>query len=76
LTLVFHKVILQKDRYLAMLTFEDARKLMMTSRLMYQVFNSAKGLKKVVRYGNLNVGIRAKYWREISDQLNIARQVR
>jgi len=55
-----------------MLTFEDIRKLSMTSRLMYQVIKNAKGLNKVVRYGNLNVNIRAKYWRHISDQDRIA----
>ena len=35
---------------------------------MYQTFKKAKGLKKIIRYGNLNTNLRAKYWKKNSDQ--------
>ena len=61
------------DTYLGMLTYRDALKVTQTCRIMWQVFHKGKGLRKVVRYGNLNVNMRAQYWRKISDQPNIVR---
>ena len=68
LCICLSKVILQKDSFLlGIFTFEDVRKLRMTCRLMYQVLDNAKALKKVVRYGNLNKELRGKYWESISE---------
>lgn len=61
--------------YLGLLTVEDALKIMQTSRLMYQTFKKAKGLKKIIRYGNLNTNLRPKYWKKISDQTEVVKEV-
>lgn len=66
-TQAFYVGFLAQDTYLGLLTYDDALKLTQTCSLMNKTFNATKGLKKIVRYGNLNVNLRARYWKRISD---------
>ena len=43
--------------------------------MLHHTFTIAKGLKKIIRYGNLNNELRPQYWRQITDQENIRTQV-
>ena len=47
--------------------YDDVLKLSRTCKLMHQLLTKAKVFKKVVRFGNLNKNLRAKFWREISE---------
>ena len=60
---------------LGLFSYEDALKLTKTCRVIHHTFTLAKGLKKVIRYGNLDSSLRARYWRSISDQENICKQI-
>lgn len=42
---------------------------------MHTMFEKGKALKKVIRFGNLNPKLRARFWQQISDQDNILDQV-
>ena len=50
-------------------------RLKQTCRVLHHTFTIAKGLKKIIRYGNLNNELRPQYWRQITDQENIRTQV-
>ena len=50
-------------------------RLKQTCRVLRHPFTIAKGLKKIIRYGNLNNELRPQYWRKITDQENIRTQV-
>ena len=66
-TQAFYTGFLSQDTYLGLLTYEDALKLSQTCSLMHKTFEAKKAMKKLVRYGNLDVSIRPKYWKKISD---------
>lgn len=65
---LFHYVVLTKETHLGFLTYLDGFRLAQTSKLMRMVFKKGKGLKKLVRYGNLEPHLRPAFWKRITEQ--------
>jgi len=58
------------------LTYQDVNKLAQVNLFMGQMFVKAKVAKKVIRFGNLNRNLRAKFWKQISEQEKTVEQVK